>query len=79
MADILTTLVTDLLEPSNCLLDDLIIVKLDAYGLKNDTPCLILNFLNNRKQRIKIISSFISFQNIVSGSSTRFFVGPLVI
>ena len=79
MTDILTTLVTDLLEPSNCLLDDLIIAKLDAYGLKNDTPCLILNFLNNRKQRIKIISSFISFQNIVSGSSTRFFVGPLVI
>lgn len=79
MADILTTLVTDLLEPSNCLLDDLIIAKLDAYGLKNDTPCLILNFLNNRKQRIKTISSFISFQNIVSGSSTRFFVGPLVI
>ena len=79
MADILTTLVTNLLEPSNCLLHDLIIAKLDAYGLKNDTPCLILNFLNNRKQRIKIISSFISFQNIVCGSSTRFFVGPLVI
>ena len=79
MADILTTLVTDLLEPCNCLLHDLIIAKLDAYGFKNDTLCLILNFFNNRKQRIKIISSFISFQNIVSGSSTRFFVGPLVI
>ena len=46
-------LLTDLSKAFDFLLRDLIIAKLDCYGFKNDTLCLILNYLNNRKQRVK--------------------------
>ena len=58
---------TDLSKSFDCLLHDLIVAKLDAYGFKNDALCLIFTYLNNRKQRAKINSSFSSFQNIISG------------
>ena len=40
---------------------DLLIAKLDAYGFENVAVYLIFNYLNIRKQRIKINSSFSSF------------------
>ena len=61
-----SALLTDLLEAFDCLPHDLLIAKLDAYGFKNDALCLIFNYLNNRKQRVKINLSFSSFHNIFS-------------
>ena len=49
---------TDLLKAFDYLLHDLVIAKLDTYDFKNDALHLILNYLNNRKQRVKINSSF---------------------
>ena len=62
-----SALLTDLSKAFDCLPHDLLIAKLDAYGFKNDALYLIFNYLNNRKQRVKINSSFSSFQNIISG------------
>ena len=62
-----STLLTDLSKAFDCLPHDLLIAKLDAYRFKNDALYLIFNYLNNRKQRVKINSSFSSFQNIISG------------
>ena len=42
------------------------IEKLDVFGFKKGTLCLIPNYLNNGKQRAKINSSFSTFQNIIS-------------
>ena len=62
-----SALLTDLSKAFDCLPHDLLIAKLDAYGFKNDALYLIFNYLNNRNQRVKINSSFSSFQNIISG------------
>ena len=63
-----SALLTDISKAFDCLPHDLLIAKLDAYGFKNDALYLIFNYLNNKKQRVKINSSFSSFQNIISGS-----------
>ena len=60
-----STLLINLSKAFDCLPHYLIIIKLDSYGFKYDTPCLIFNYLNNRKQSVKINSSFSSFQNII--------------
>ena len=55
-----SALLTDL-SKVDCLPHELLIAKLDAYRFKNDALYLISNHLNNRKQRVKINSSFSSF------------------
>ena len=62
----ISALLTDLSKAFDCLPHGLLIAKLDAYGFKNDALYLIFNCLNNRKQTVKINSSFNSFQNIIS-------------
>ena len=63
----ISALLTDLPKAFDCLRHNLLIAKLDAYGFKNDTLYLNFNYFNNRTQRVKINSSFSSFQNITSG------------
>ena len=41
--------------------------KLNVYGFKNDALCLIFNYLNIRKQKVKTNSLFSYFQNIING------------
>ena len=73
-----SALLTDISKAFDCLPHDLLIAKLDAYGFKNDALYLIFNYLNNRKQRVKINSSFSSFQNIISGVPQGSLLGPLL-
>ena len=60
-------LLTDLLKTYDCQSLDLLLAKVVAYGFKNDALYLIFDYLNNRKQRVKINLSFSLFQNIISG------------
>ena len=53
--------IINLSKVSDCQPHDLLIAKLDAYGFENVAVYLIFNYLNIRKQRIKINSSFSSF------------------
>ena len=73
-----SALLTDLSKAFDWLLHYLLIAKLDAYGFKNDALYLIFNYLNNRKQRVKINSSFSSFQNIISGVAQGSLMGLLL-
>ena len=73
-----SALLTDLSTAFDCLPHDLLRAKLDAYSFKNYGLYLIFNYLNNRKERVKINSSFSSFQNIISGVPQGSLLGPLL-
>ena len=47
-------LLTDLLKAFDCLLHELLIAKLDAYGFDKNSLKLIHGYLPHRKQRVKI-------------------------
>ena len=47
-------LLTDLSKAFDCLVHDLLIAKLNAYGFDYDALSLINNYLSDRKQRSKI-------------------------
>ena len=59
-------LLTDLSKAFNCILHDLIIVKLEAYGFQMDTLKLVYDYLSNRKQRVKQFSSWKDVEYVVS-------------
>ena len=42
----------------DCLPHDLLIAKLEAYGLHNDSLNLLLDYLSFRKQRTKVGSTY---------------------
>ena len=73
-----SALLTDLSKAFDYLPHDLIIAKLDVYGFKDDALCLTFNYLNNRKQRVQINSSFSSFQNIIGGVPQGSLLGSLL-
>ena len=54
------TILTDLSNAYDCILHDLLIAKLDCYGLDEIGLSLILDYLSRRKQRTKIGSSYSS-------------------
>ena len=60
-------LLTDLSKAFDCILHDLIIVKLKAYGFHIDTLKFIHDYLSNRKQRVKVNDAYSSWKDIFYG------------
>ena len=58
-------LLTDLSKGFECLLHDLIIEKLNAYGFSLDSSRLIHSCLLNRKQKTRIHKSYRSLEEIL--------------
>ena len=73
-----SALLTDQSNAFDCLPHNLLIAKLDAYGFKNYAIYLIFVYLSKKKRRVKINSSFSSFQNIISGAPKGSLRGPLL-
>ena len=46
---------------------DLLIAKLAAYGLSEEPLMYILSYLLNRKQCVRIIDTYIEFENTITG------------
>ena len=71
-------LITDLPKAFDCLMHDLLIVKLQAYGFDNDFLNFICNYLLGRKQRTKRKLSFSTWSKIEHGVLQGFILGLLL-
>ena len=60
-------LLTDLSTAFDCIRHDLLVAKLNAYGLSFPALKIIQDYLLIPKQRTKIGSSYSSWENITSG------------
>ena len=73
-----STILMDLSKAYDCILYELLIAKLECYGLDEISLKLILNYLTHRKQRTKIGSSFISWFDIYIGVPQGLILRPLL-
>ena len=62
----------------HCLPHDLLMAKLNAYGVGIDSLKLIYSFLTDRKQRVKIGTSFSTWKYLPKGGSQGTVLGLLL-
>ena len=68
----------DLPKAYDCLRHELLIAKLEAYGIGNDNLNLLLDYLTFRKQRTKAGSSYSKWSKTRRGISQRSTLGPIL-
>ena len=74
----LGTLLTDLSKALDCIPHERMIAKLDAYGFDLKALILVFNYLRNRKQRVKISSSYSDWSDLLFGVPQGPILGPLL-
>ena len=72
------TILTDLSKAYDCLPHDLLIAKLEAYGLDKNSLELIFDYLKNRKQRVKIKNHLSKWLDIILGVPQGSILGPIL-
>ena len=72
------TILMDLIKAYYCISHEILIAKLECYGLDKISLKLILNYLSHRKQRTKIGSSSSSWFDIYIGVPQGSILGPLL-
>ena len=72
------TILMDLSKAYDCLPHDLLVAKLEAYGVGKVALNLISNYLSHRRQRTKIGSSYSNWYEIVRGVPQGSILGPLL-
>ena len=77
-AGVVGTVHMDLSKAFDSLPQDLLIAKLAAYGFDKSSLRLMLSYLSNRMQRMKIGSFFSEWLEIVLGVPQEFILGPLL-
>ena len=69
-------LLTDLSKAFDCIMHDLLIAKLQAFGFDNDSLNFICNYLVGREQRVKINLSFSTWSKIENDLPQGSLLGP---
>ena len=69
-------LLTDLSKAFDCLLHDLLIAKLEAYGFDYLSLKLIYSYLTYRKQRVRVGSEYSEWKEIEYGVPQGSIIGP---
>ena len=72
------TILMDLSKAYDCIPHNLLIAKLECYGVDKASLRLLLDYLTCRKQRTKIGSSFSSLCHINTGVPQESILGPLL-
>ena len=72
------TLLTDLSKAFDCICHDLLIAKLNAYGLSLPALKLVHSYLQNRKQRTKNATAYSLWEEIFSGVPQGSILSPLL-
>ena len=68
----------NLFKAFDCIPHDLLIAKLDSYGLDRNLPKYINSYLDNRKQYLRINNINSSFNDIISGVPQGSIIGPIL-
>ena len=68
----------DLSKAFDCINHELLIAKLHAYGFGIEALKMIHNYLTNRKQRVKINSTFSTWSDLLMGVPQGSVLGPLL-
>ena len=72
------SILMDLSKAYDCLPHDLFLVKLQACGFSKESIKLVLNYLTNHTQRIKVGSTFSDWTYILKGILQGSILGPLL-
>ena len=72
------TILMDLSKAFDCLPNELVLVKLHAYGVDIKSLKLLQDFLSNRTQRVKLDSTYSSQSKILLGVPQSSILGPLL-
>ena len=76
--EIIGTILCDLSKAFDTLPHDLLLAKLNAYGIGHSALTLISNYLSNRKQRCKVGTTFSTWSSILTGVPQGSVLGPLL-
>ena len=72
------TILMDLSKAYDCLPHDLMVAKLEAYGISKESLQLISDYQSYRKQRTKIGSAYSDWANVIRGIPQGSIMGPLL-
>ena len=75
---VFAAVMTDLSKAFHCILHELLVVKLHAYGFDESSLKVIISYLKNRTQTTKVGSSFSELLNIIYGVPQGSILGPLL-